>query len=194
MLDVIINTNNIRTFPWYKWSLHVSPFGMCMTAAFSCLCKSQATPRSSSSHQVLGVLRSMTRSRTPPLHLLLFLLHLHLLLLPSTPLILCILPHLRLHHPPFPDLLSLPASKLQLLLVCPPPLLPPSRLLLSPREARSGTAGQALPLPCSRPHRPEPQVLRLNPTWYQPPKEQVCTTVPSFETLLKQTEAFYMDN
>lgn len=167
----------------------------------SCLCKSQTTPRSSSSRLVLGDRQSISLSSTPPLHLLLFLLHLRLLLLfLSTPLSSCLLPHLRLHHPPSTDLLSLQASRLQLHPLSPPPPPPPSLLLLSPRESRSSTAGRVLPLPSPRLHQPEPQVLRLSPTWSQPPREQVCTTVPLLKTLLKhfqrqpQAATFYTDS
>lgn len=153
----------------------------------SCLCKSQATPRSSSSRLALGDQQSINLSSIPPLHLPLFLLHIHpLLLLLSTPLSSCLLPHLNLHHPPSPDLLSLQASRLTLHPLSPPPPMPLSLLLPSPREPRSSTAGRVLPLPSSRLHQPEPQVLRLSPTWSQPPREQVCTTVPSLKTLFNK--------
>lgn len=200
----MLKTNYIRTFSYCKGSLHVWPFGMCLTAfanSLSCLCKSQPTPRSSSSRLALGDQQSINLSSTPPLHLLLFLLHLHLLLLLlSTPLSSCLLPHLRLHHPPSPDILSLQASRLPVHPLSPLPPLHPSLLLLSHREPRSSTAGRVLPLPSSRLHQLEPQVLRLSPTWSQPPREQVCTTVPSLKTLLKHFQwqhhsaAFYTDN
>lgn len=155
----------------------------------SCLCKSQPTPRSTSSRLALGDQQSINLSSTP-LHLLLSLLHIRLLLLLlSTPLSSCLLPHLRLHLPPSPDLLSPQASRLPLHLLFPPPPPPPSLLLLSPLESHSSTAGRVLPLPSSHLHQPEPQVLRPSLTWSQPPRKQVCTTVPSLKTLIKHFQS-----